>query len=74
MFYDRFASFETPVNADLRKISKLNNEISSIKSDASFQARENLVKAVEDAQVQYEQIVARETKGLKDLQNKNLLM
>ena len=70
MFYDRFAKFEDPTNSDLSKISKLNNEISSIKNSATSQARENLVKAVEDAQTQYEQIVAEETKDLKDLENK----
>ncbi len=70
MFYDRFVGFEDPTSSNLSKINKLDYEISSIKNSASSQARENLVKAVEDAQTQYEQIVAEETKDLKDLENK----
>ena len=70
IFYDRFAKFEDKTSADLSKISKIDYEISSIRNSASSQARENLVKAVEDAQTQYEQIVAEETKDLTDLENK----
>ena len=49
MFYDRFAGFEDKTYVDLSKINKLNSEISTIKNSATSQARENLVKAVEDA-------------------------
>ena len=70
MFYDRFATFEDPTYQNLNKINNLHNEISSIKNQASRQARDNLINAVQDAQKQYEKIVAEESKDLSEYQTK----
>ena len=53
-----------------RGIINAEYEISSIRNNVSKQARENVLKTVEEAQNQYEQIVAEESKDLTDLQNK----
>ncbi len=70
MFYDRFAKFEDPTYANINEINKLNNEISSIKNNASTQARESLIESVEEAKVQYDKIVLEESKDLGELKNK----
>ena len=45
-------------------------KISSIRNQVSYQARENLVKSVEQAKIEYDSIVAEETKALKEIQSK----
>jgi len=49
---------------------KLSNEVSQIQINAQTTARENLVKLVEDAKAQYEQIVAEESKDLSEYKSK----
>ena len=53
-----------------RQYGKLYSEVMGAEYAAERQARENLIKSVESAKSQYEKIVAEETKGLKDLENK----
>ncbi len=70
MFYERFATFEDPTFQNINKINNLHNEISSIKNNATRQARDNLINAVQDAKKQYEQIVAEESKDLSEYKSK----
>ena len=70
MFYDRFAKFEDPTLEKTREINSLNLEIFSIKNNATTQARENLIAAVEDAKQQYDQIVTEESIELTEYKDK----
>lgn len=70
IFYDRFATFEDPTFQNISKISNLNLELSTIKNNATAQARDNLLNSVLVAQKQFDQIVAEESKELTDYQNK----
>ena len=52
MFYDRFEKFEDQSINYTKEINNINSEISSIKYNASKEARSNVVKSVEDAKNQ----------------------
>ena len=51
-------------------IRNAENEISYIRDRTSSQARENLIKSVEQAKIEYDSIIEEETQALKEIQSK----
>jgi chromosome segregation ATPase len=51
-------------------IRNAENEISYIRDKTSYQARENLIKSVEQAKIEYDSIIEEESKPLKEIQSK----
>ena len=58
MFYDRFASFEDPTYKNLNKINSI-REISTIKNNASREARDNLLNSVQEAKTKVKEITKK---------------
>jgi uncharacterized coiled-coil DUF342 family protein len=51
-------------------IRNAESEISYIRNKTSSQARENLIKSVEQAKIEYDSIIEEETQALKEIQSK----